>query len=125
MQDSSAAQKATKCGKGFIKTSTKHLAFFNNTLLFFYTVCHAAVNAIASRTIPDLTDCTMYITLHPDEDCAHAIAKSGIKEVKCMTRRKTNNEERARAILLLHGRVLLKYVDIIITNAIRVSSTDY
>ena len=64
----------------------------------------------------------MYITRHPDEDCARAIAKSGIKEVKCMTRRKTDYEERARAILLLHGRVSIKYVDIIIIGVIIVCS---
>ena len=28
-------------------------------------------------------DCTLYTTLYPDEDCAHAIILAGIKEVIC------------------------------------------
>ncbi len=82
-------------------------------LLYYHNaVCHAAVNAIASRTIPDLTGCTMYITQHPDEDCAHLIRQSDIKEVKYMRNDKRGNpdfEENARQILSL-GRVAITYV---------------
>ena len=54
----------------------------------------------------------MYVTQHPDEDCAHLIVLSGIKEVKYMRnilRGNPDHEENARRILLL-GRVSLKYV---------------
>ena len=46
------------------------------------TVVHAAVNAITNRTIKNLEGCTIYQTLPPDEDCAHAIIQSGISHVK-------------------------------------------
>ncbi len=100
-----------------IKTKYNYcfVSLSNNTGQFFFcTVCHAAVNAIASRTIPDLTGCTMYTTLHPDEDCAHIIAQSGIKEVKCMKNNKRGHrpfEDKARTILLLR-QVSIKYVHI-------------
>ena len=80
------------------------------------TVCHAVVNAIANRTIPDLTACTMYITRHPDEDCAHLIVQSGIKKVKYMRnvrRRNPDHEENARRILLLGNKVSHKYVEMV------------
>ena len=79
---------------------------------FCVLVCHAAVNAIASRTIPDLTGCTIYVTQHPDEDCAHLIAQSGIREVKYMRNDERGNpdhEENAKRIFAL-GRVSLLYV---------------
>ena len=44
-------------------------------------VVHAAVNAIANRTRESIKGCTIYTTLHPDEDCARAIVLAGIKEV--------------------------------------------
>lgn len=44
-------------------------------------VVHAAVNAIAQRTRDKLDGCKIYLTLHPDEDCAHAIIMAGIKKV--------------------------------------------
>ena len=37
------------------------------------SVVHAAVNAIINRTTPSLEGCTIYVTLKPDRDCAHAI----------------------------------------------------
>ena len=79
------------------------------------TVCHAAVNAIANRTILDLTGCTIYLTQCPDEDCAHLIAQSGITEVKYMRNVKRGNrdhEENAKRILSLE-RVSIKYVKLI------------
>ena len=44
-------------------------------------VVHAAVNAIINKTRESLDGCTMYATLCPDKDCAHAILLAGIKEV--------------------------------------------
>ena len=49
--------------------------------LLFCVVVHAAVNAITNKTEESIEGCTLYITLHPDEDCAHAIIRAGIKEV--------------------------------------------
>ena len=39
------------------------------------------MNAITNKTEESIEGCTLYITLHPDEDCAHAIILAGIKEV--------------------------------------------
>ena len=45
-------------------------------------VVHAAVNAIANRSVSNLEGCTIYLTHYLDEDCAHAIIQSGISHVK-------------------------------------------
>ena len=45
-------------------------------------VVHAVVNAIINRTTPSLEGCTIYVTLKPDRDCAHAIVQAGISTVK-------------------------------------------
>ena len=50
--------------------------------IFILTVVHAAVNAIINRTILSLEGCTIYVTLKPDRDCAHAIIQAGISTVK-------------------------------------------
>ena len=52
---------------------------YNNYIL---TVVHAVVNAIINRTTPSLEGCTIYVTLKPDRDCAHAIIQAGISTVK-------------------------------------------
>ena len=59
--------------------SSPQLLCFNKH--FYFLVCHAALNAIASRVVPGLEGCTIYLTIHPDEDCAHLIVQSGIKDV--------------------------------------------
>ena len=51
-------------------------------------VVHAAVNAIINKTRENLDGCTMYVTLCPDKDCAHAILLAKIEEVVC---RKTDD----------------------------------
>ena len=60
----------------------------------FSTVVHAAVNAILNKTRESVKGCTLYTTLHPDEDCAHAIIQAEIKEViYCMYTRKGELED--------------------------------
>ena len=61
-----------------------------------------------SQTLLDVR----YVTQHPDEDCAHLIAQSGIREVKYMRNDERGNpdhEENAKRIFAL-GRVSLLYV---------------
>ncbi len=43
-------------------------------------VCHAELNAILNSNVP-LTDCTLYVTLFPCNECAKAIIQSGIRRV--------------------------------------------
>ena len=63
----------------------------------FLLVVHAAVNAIANKTRESVKDCTLYTTLHPDEDCAHAIVLAGIKEViYCMFTKNEDDERQKR-----------------------------
>ena len=59
-------------------------------------VVHAAVNAIINKTRESIEGCTIYLTHIPDEDCAHAIIKAGIKEVVCCmyTRHGEGREQR-------------------------------
>ena len=45
-------------------------------------VCHAEFNAILNcRAGTNLSDCTLYVTLFPCNECAKAIIQTGIKEV--------------------------------------------
>ena len=58
-------------------------------------VVHAAVNAIINKTRESIEGCTIYLTHIPDEDCAHAIIKAGIKEVVyCMYTRHKEREKK-------------------------------
>ncbi len=71
------------------------------------------MNAIVGKTIPDLTNCTIYLTQHPDEDCANIIVQSGIKEVKYQRNTNRGNkiyERNAKRILQLYG-VSIQYVE--------------
>ena len=57
-------------------------------------VVHAAVNAIINKTRESIEGCTIYLTHFPDDDCAHAIIKAGIKEVVyCMYTRHGEGRE--------------------------------
>lgn len=44
-------------------------------------VVHAEVNAILNKNIMDLSNCRMYITLFPCNECTKIIIQSGIKEI--------------------------------------------
>ena len=44
-------------------------------------VCHAELNAILNTNSASLKDCTLYVTLHPCNECAKAIIQSGIKKI--------------------------------------------
>ncbi|XP_019860882.1 PREDICTED: uncharacterized protein LOC109589210 isoform X1 [Amphimedon queenslandica] len=64
----------------------------NPELKYAYVV-HAAVNAILNKTKESIKGCTLYTTLHPDDDCARAIVTAGIKKVVyCMYKRDKNLE---------------------------------
>ena len=83
-------------------------------LFVIYTVVHAAVNAIANRSVSNLEGCTIYLTLCPDEDCAHAIIQSGISHVKygMFTRNEQRDEQpdiKQGAQLLRLGKISLRY----------------
>ncbi len=44
-------------------------------------VCHAEFNAILNKISIDLTDCTLYTTLFPCNECSKAIIQSGITSI--------------------------------------------
>lgn len=44
-------------------------------------VVHAEVNAILNKNIMDLSNCRMYITLFPCNECTKLIIQSGIREI--------------------------------------------
>lgn len=44
-------------------------------------VCHAELNAILNAHVTNLKDHTLYVTLHPCNECAKAIIQCGIKKV--------------------------------------------
>ena len=83
-------------------------------LFIILIVVHAAVNAIANKSVSNLQGCIIYLTLCPDEDCAHAIIQSGITHVKygMFTRHEQRDEQpdikRAKQLLRL-GKVSLRY----------------
>ena len=73
-----------------------------------FIAVYATVNAIISKTRESIEGCTIYLTLFPDKNCAHAIIKAGITEVMyCMyTRYGEEREERpdvAEAKSFLHA----------------------
>ena len=78
------------------------------------TVVHAVVNAIINRTTPSLEGCTIYVTLKPDRDCAHAIIQAGISTVKYGRFIKPGREDQpditGATELLHHAEVNLMYV---------------
>lgn len=43
-------------------------------------VCHSELNAILNTNV-DLTDCKLYVTLFPCNECTKAIIQKGIKEI--------------------------------------------
>ncbi|KOC66227.1 Deoxycytidylate deaminase, partial [Habropoda laboriosa] len=51
-------------------------------------VCHAELNAIMNKTCCDLRNCTIYVSLHPCNECAKLIIQSGIKLVKYVSDKK-------------------------------------
>ena len=60
--------------------SFKH-CFTLKFLLYFFLVCHAAINAILSKNAENLDGCTVYTTLFPGHEDAKMIIQSGIKKV--------------------------------------------
>ena len=61
---------------------TNNYTYDNNLHYSYVPVVRAAVNAIVNKTVSSLEGCTMYTTMPPDRDCAHAIIQSGISVVK-------------------------------------------
>ena len=69
-------------------------------------VVYAAVNAIINKTRESIEGCTIYLTLFPNEECAHAIIKAGITEVVyCMYTR--HGEKREQEDDMLTAKTLL------------------
>ena len=50
-------------------------------LSFVGAVLHAVNMAVLNRNAASLKDCTVYVTLYPDNDCAKSIIQSKIKTV--------------------------------------------
>ena len=77
----------------------------NAKIILIILAVHAAVNAIINKTRESIEGCTIYLTHIPDEECAHAIIKAGIKEVVyyMYTRHKERDkkDDITRAIKLL------------------------
>ena len=44
-------------------------------------VCHAEMNAIVNRNSADLSDCKIYVTLFPCNECMKLLIQSGIREI--------------------------------------------
>ena len=80
--------------------------------LLFCVVVHAAVNAIINKTEESIEGCTLYTTLHPDDDCAHAIIQAGIKEVVyCMYTRngsELNKEMKIADVLFRFNEIQIR-----------------
>ena len=62
---------------------------FENTKYAY--VCHSELNAILNSPSP-LTDCRLYVTLFPCNECAKAIVQAGIKEVIYMDNKYKDTE---------------------------------
>ena len=73
-------------------------------------VCHAELNAILNSN-SNLSGCTLYVTLFPCNECAKAIAQSGIKEVVYLSNKYADSDstKAARMILDLSGVSVKEY----------------
>ena len=49
--------------------------------IYFFSVCHAEMNAILNKNSADVKGCTMYVALFPCNECAKLIIQSSIAEV--------------------------------------------
>ena len=53
----------------------------NVIINYYYTVCHAAINAILNKNAENLSGCTLYTTLFPSHEDAKMIIQAGIQHV--------------------------------------------
>ena len=53
---------------------------------------NAIINAIPNKVSNDLSDCTLYVGLHPCNECTKLIIQSGIKEVFYLSDKKQNDD---------------------------------
>lgn len=69
---------------GFPRGVTDSEARYDNRDVKYKYVCHAERNAI-DNAHTDVSNCTLYVTLMPCNECAKSIIQRGIKRVVCWT----------------------------------------
>ena len=75
-------------------------------------VCHAELNAILNaRNGSSLSNCTVYVTLFPCNECTKAIIQTGIKEVVYISNKyeNTTGVQASKRMLLLAGVKIRHY----------------
>lgn len=65
-------------------------------------ICHAEQIAIMHRTVPELDNCTMYVTRFPCSDCATMLVQFGIREVVYSDNPYPEREEYCTSKLILN-----------------------
>ncbi|XP_021360241.1 deoxycytidylate deaminase-like isoform X2 [Mizuhopecten yessoensis] len=60
-------------------------------------VCHAEMNAIVNKLSVDITDCTIYTTLFPCNECAKLICQSRLGKVVYLKRKDEDDEGKHKA----------------------------
>lgn len=75
-------------------------------------ITHAEASAILHASTVDLTDCTIYITMHPCHECARMIVEKGIKKVVYMNDKYHDKESYVAARdLFRRANVNVKKID--------------
>ena len=72
----------------------------------YFQVCHAEMNAIMNKNEANLTNCTIYVSMFPCNDCAKLIIQSGIRRVVYLSDKYADTEQ------IKASKILLKLADV-------------
>ena len=64
-------------------------------------VCHAELNAILNGATRDYTDCTLYVTLFPCNECTKAVIQSGIKKIVYLDNKYADTDSVKASVFML------------------------
>jgi len=68
--------------------------------------------AVLNRNAANLKNCTLYVTLYPDNDCAKSIIQSKIKSVVYWKeKREEDNPTKAAQLMFKWSQMNLRFVD--------------
>jgi len=99
-------------GHGISMALTPHksnLTGAPNIFSLFDTVLHAVNMAVLNRNASSLKDCTLYVTLYPDNDCAKSIIQSKMKSVVYWQQKKNHHPTEAAKRMLEWSKIPVRF----------------
>ena len=64
-------------------------------------VCHAELNAILNSASRNFSNCTLYVTLFPCNECTKAVIQSGIKRIVYLDNKYADTESAKASVIML------------------------